>query len=179
MVTLGPAHTLWDLPVQLKYRRIPFDGGHGAAAWFTHHFACQPAGGVAVAFADLTVLFQLVLAFEPDVGIYDTRVPQQDQPHIRPIRIIGSVLGVAIELGAVLSRELGDICDDFRPMPAVIVIHVGVGFHIDGIFQQGGKLRCSPAAAIPISRKQYPCAGILFPGRTPQRGTAPALPQRG
>ncbi len=52
------------------------------AALFTHHFAGQPAGGVAVTFAELAVLLQLVLAFEPDVGIHNTGVAQQDQPHI-------------------------------------------------------------------------------------------------
>ena len=86
------------------------------AALFTHHFAGQPAGGVAVTFAELAVLLQLVLAFEPDVGIHNTGVAQQDQPHIRPIWIIGLVLSVAIELGTTFSRKLGDICDDLRPI---------------------------------------------------------------
>ena len=145
---LGLAGTVEISPYLSVLARLSLNGGHGVAALLTYHLSRQPAGRIAVAIGDLPVLLQFPLAFEPDFGIHDSGVAQQNQPHIRPIRVACLVFGVSIELGTKLSRKLGDIRNDFRPVAVVVVVHVGIRLDVNGVFQQGGKLCRSPVTAI-------------------------------
>ena len=145
---LRPTGTVKISPYLTVLARLSLDGGHSVAAFLTDHLPCQPTSGVAVAVGDLPVFLQFPLAFEPDFGIHDSGVAQQNQPHIRPIRVACLVLGVSIELGAILSRKLGDVRNDLRPVAVVVVVHVGIRLDVNGVFQQGGKLCRSPVTAI-------------------------------
>ena len=55
---------------------LALDCGHGVAAAGAVHLAGQPAGAVAEAVSQLLVSFQLLLAFQPDVRLYQTWMGQ-------------------------------------------------------------------------------------------------------
>ena len=108
----------------------------------------KPTCGIAAASADLPILFQLSLTPQPDIRIDDPPMGQKDQLHLRPVCVIGFVLCAAIKLRPEVPAELRYSGDHLNAVTLKVIIYIGVGFHIDGIFQYGRQLGRRPVTAV-------------------------------